>query len=249
MTSFLMKIIAFGVQGRIDNSVIELEGLATKRNELIQRKEEKQISVNGFLLRVVDAKKNAVLNLQKINQIKGHLTVEDREIINFQTKTEGKVSTIDNIERSLSLGMTALNASKGLSTGYATATATYFLVAEIAAASTETAISTLSGAAATNATLTWLAGGALAAGGGGVAAGTVVMGGLVAIPALAIMGIFSHYSANKKIKEVAILSYQLIEEQSQEVLISLAKAIEAFDFELGRTIKFLYSVPFISRAY
>ena len=38
-------------------------------------------------------------------------------------------------------------------------------------ASTGTAISTLSGAAATNAALAWLGGGALAAGGGGMAAG------------------------------------------------------------------------------
>lgn len=42
-------------------------------------------------------------------------------------------------------------------------------------ASTGTAISTLSGAAATNAALAWLGGGALAAGGGGIAAGQVFL--------------------------------------------------------------------------
>jgi len=43
------------------------------------------------------------------------------------------------------------------------------------AASTGTAISSLSGAAATNAALAWLGGGTLAAGGGGVAAGTTIV--------------------------------------------------------------------------
>lgn len=54
------------------------------------------------------------------------------------------------------------------------------LVTSFAAASTGTAISTLSGAAATNAVLAWLGGGAIAAGGGGVAAGTAVMTALTA---------------------------------------------------------------------
>ena len=54
------------------------------------------------------------------------------------------------------------------------------LVTSFAAASTGTAISTLSGAAATNAVLAWLGGGAIAAGGGGVAAGATVMAALTA---------------------------------------------------------------------
>jgi len=51
-----------------------------------------------------------------------------------------------------------------------------------------TALSALSGAAATNATLAWLGGGALSAGGFGIAGGTAVLGGLVFGPALAIGG-------------------------------------------------------------
>lgn len=51
-------------------------------------------------------------------------------------------------------------------------------VASFGTASTGTAISTLSGAAATKATLAWLGGGALAAGGLGVAGGVVVLGAI-----------------------------------------------------------------------
>lgn len=59
-------------------------------------------------------------------------------------------------------------------------------VSALATASTGTAISTLSGAAATNATLAWLGGGAISAGGGGVAAGTAVLGALTATAAAGV---------------------------------------------------------------
>jgi hypothetical protein len=50
------------------------------------------------------------------------------------------------------------------------------IITATCAASTGTAISALSGAAATNAVLATLGGGTIAAGGGGVAAGTMAMG-------------------------------------------------------------------------
>ena len=62
------------------------------------------------------------------------------------------------------------------------------LVGLFGTASTGTAIAGLSGAAAWNATLAWLGGGSLAAGGGGMAVGTFVLGGIVVGPALAIGG-------------------------------------------------------------
>ncbi|MBD2004972.1 MULTISPECIES: hypothetical protein [Cyanophyceae] len=67
----------------------------------------------------------------------------------------------------------------------------------IGAASTGTAISSLSGAAATNATLAWFGGGAIAAGGGGMALGTVVLGGITVLPALAIGGFFAAREGEK----------------------------------------------------
>ncbi|MDM8566637.1 hypothetical protein QUF74_13425 [Candidatus Halobeggiatoa sp. HSG11] len=67
------------------------------------------------------------------------------------------------------------------------ASATAFgLVTTFATAGTGTAIASLSGAAATNATLAWIGGGTLAAGGGGVAAGITVMTGGVALIAIGI---------------------------------------------------------------
>lgn len=74
-------------------------------------------------------------------------------------------------------------------------------VGTFASASTGTAISALSGAAATNATLAWLGGGAVAAGGGGVAAGMVVLGGIVALPVLAVGGLVVHRKGRQALAE------------------------------------------------
>lgn len=83
-----------------------------------------------------------------------------------------------------------LGLGAGLTGGAAVAFGAYNGTILLASASTGTAISTLSGVAATNATLAWLGGGSIAAGGGGMALGTLVLGGLVAAPALAIFGYF-----------------------------------------------------------
>lgn len=66
--------------------------------------------------------------------------------------------------------------------------AVYGGVMAIGAASTGTAISALSGVAATNATLAAIGGGSLATGGLGMAGGTAILGAAIAGPVLAIAG-------------------------------------------------------------
>jgi len=68
-------------------------------------------------------------------------------------------------------------------------------------ASTGAPIAGLAGVAATNATLAFLGGGALAAGGYGMAGGTMVLGGLVAGPFLAAGGFVFDYLAEKKLND------------------------------------------------
>ncbi len=102
----------------------------------------------------------------------------------------------------------------GAVAGTAVAFGAYGMAGTFAAASTGTAIASLSGAAATNATLAFFGGGSLAAGGLGMAGGTMVLGGLVAGPALAVLGTvmgsqananldkaFSNLETAKKVKE------------------------------------------------
>lgn len=91
-------------------------------------------------------------------------------------------------------------AASGAMAGAITAFGAYGAVSALATASTGTAIASLTGAAATNATLAFLGGGTLAAGGLGITGGTAVLGGLVAGPALAVLGVVvgAQASANKE---------------------------------------------------
>ena len=85
--------------------------------------------------------------------------------------------------------------------GAVTAFGAYSAAGVLASASTGTAIATLSGAAATNATLAFFGGGSIAAGGLGVAGGTAVLGGLVAAPALVILGVVASSKANANLED------------------------------------------------
>jgi hypothetical protein len=82
-------------------------------------------------------------------------------------------------------------------------------------ASTGTAIGSLSGAAAWNATLAWFGGGSLAAGGGGMALGTLVLGGLAIGPALCLGGIHLHGQGEEATRQ----SY----EYKEKVLLKVAE--------------------------
>ena len=87
----------------------------------------------------------------------------------------------------------------GAAGGALTAFGAYGAAQALACASTGTAIASLSGAAATNATLAFFGGGSLAAGGLGMAGGAVVLGGLVAGPALLVMGFVAGAAAKKNL--------------------------------------------------
>ncbi len=88
-------------------------------------------------------------------------------------------------------------AAAGTLGGFAAAGATTSAVMALGTASTGTAISTLSGVAATNATLAALGGGSLAAGGGGMALGTAVLGGATLGVGLLVGGVIFNVAGSK----------------------------------------------------
>lgn len=85
----------------------------------------------------------------------------------------------------------------GTAGGFAAAGATTSAVMALGVASTGTAISSLSGIAATNATLAALGGGALSAGGGGMALGSAILGGATLGVGLLIGGIIFNATGSK----------------------------------------------------
>ncbi|RMG72013.1 MAG: hypothetical protein D6711_13885 [Chloroflexi bacterium] len=115
--------------------------------------------------------------------------------------------------------------------GLATASAAYGLVGTLATASTGTAISTLSGAAATNATLAWLGGGSIAAGGGGMALGAMVLNGIIVGPGLLVAGFFAGRKAHEVETEIAkqIAQMDVAEAQMEQQLAVLKIVLRRVD--------------------
>lgn len=108
----------------------------------------------------------------------------------------------------------------GGAAGAASAYAVYGGTMALAAASTGTPIAALSGVAAYNATLAAIGGGSLAAGGLGMAGGTMILGGVVAAPVLAVAG-WAFASHAKEALEKAKEIQEEVNEYSKKAKISI----------------------------
>lgn len=116
--------------------------------------------------------------------------------LNVEHKDFEELAEMTKFSSSLVQGSVA-----GVTGGALAAFGAYSAAASFATASTGTAIASLSGAAASNATLAFFGGGSLAAGGLGMAGGAAVLGGLVAGPALLVMGIITSAKAGKGLQD------------------------------------------------
>lgn len=115
-----------------------------------------------------------------INSIAKHPKEFDVDISEITINRESFKKALEyGKEEQKKLKQSAVGAGSGVAAGAAVAsmgpTAAMWVATTFGTASTGTAISALSGAAATNAALAWLGGGALAAGGGGMAAGQALL--------------------------------------------------------------------------
>lgn len=115
--------------------------------------------------------------LEYLTELKQNNAAKEYEILMGAEFSFEKLAEMEHLDMAASeaLRSTAVAGAFGLAALVGTPAAVTGAVGTFAAASTGTAISTLSGAAATNATMAWLGGGSLVAGGGGVAAGTAVL--------------------------------------------------------------------------
>lgn len=110
----------------------------------------------------------------------------ERLLVDGVDATTQKVPGLGKLDVEAAAWVTAAVGS--VATGAAVNSAVTSAVMTWGSASTGTAISTLSGAAATNATLAALGGGAIAEGGGGMALGSTVLGTVALGPALLFSG-------------------------------------------------------------
>lgn len=160
-----------------------------------------------------------VENFEKLKDVdfNENISIDDVTKIRFNKVKLGQMK-----EASISMKELAAGGITAIGSGALTGAAVYGTVGLLASASTGTAISALSGAAATNATLAWLGGGAIAAGGGGMAVGAVVLGGVVAAPVIAVGYMVYDAKANKNL---AAAKENLLKAKKfqQEILLAISK--------------------------
>lgn len=160
-----------------------------------------------------DSIKKFIIEFEKLNHVE--LTestgLNELQKIVLDKKLFTELKDLQGMASSLAGGL-----ASGAMAGALTAFGAYGAAGALATASTGTAIATLSGAAATNATLAFFGGGSLAAGGLGMAGGTAVLGGLVAGPALAVLGFVAGAKASKNL-DAANANYAKAREFEEEM--------------------------------
>ncbi len=172
------KEIGENAQRDYEDALYYLNAQREKTHQLAQDYGEFQVDIEIHTIgRFVDFIEK---NIGKVNQSQQKF-LEGVDGISVKQINEYKTATIE-AEQFFKGGVEAIQG--GLKV-YSSATG---LASLLGVASTGTPISGLSGAAATNATLAWFGGGSLASGGGGMAFGSVVLGGITVGPALMIGG-------------------------------------------------------------
>ena len=200
--------IGKGVKAGIDTS--KATSINKESNALVQNATDrlnKQREACGKAIRVLGEEKLYVLNHSITGFINAFSKIKNVDFSNSEGLEELSKLHIDekDFKELKDMANFALDIAGGVLAGGASgalvAFGAYGAAQALAFASTGTAIATLSGAAATNATLAFFGGGSLAAGGLGIAGGTAVLGGLVAGPALLVMGFVFDAAASKKMEK------------------------------------------------
>ena len=172
-------------KGRIDDAVELYDG---RRNDTDSRIEAANQQLEAFgqqQERSLEAVVNRMVEFMKRNERK--IREHESLLVDGLHAHAQHMGSVNGPGLSTGFGILG-GAAGGAALGAGVGAAAGALAGAVGTASTGAAISGLSGAAASNAGLAWLGGGALSAGGGGMAAGALVMNSVIAGPALLATG-------------------------------------------------------------
>ena len=202
-----------------------------KYEQSVNKLEIKREEVSSLLEKVGELKINILKNsvndflttFEKIKNVEIRDSSGLRELydINIDKIEISEIKKMSNMAINLTEG-----AAAGAFAGSMIAFGAYSAAMGLASASTGTAISTLSGVAATNATLAFFGGGSIASGGLGMAVGQTVLGSIAVGPGLLAMGLILSAKSQQEIDKALTNKDQLDAAVSEmESAISMVIAI------------------------
>ncbi len=211
-------------QASINETNIKIEELGAYSNDLCIELNNIQ-ELFDAIRNMPSEKKLECENLKKIR-------------LNWKQQAE-KIENDYKIEAVKNAGVGAAGVGAGVAVAALGPTAAMGIATTFGVASTGTAISALSGAAATNAALAWLGGGALAVGGGGMAAGNAFLalagpiGWAIAGVAIAASGLMFWKSSSdkKKIENIFTLISERDVKSYKLAVVELNERIARIDKE------------------
>ena len=200
MTYHKANKIFKSAKGRYSQAEYKLEQSRDQFQRVMKRLGKKKLDFAANLLTEVE---------EKLLMVRGQVNFTENKIaqeeqLNFEENTLPVLKKV-----SMSAGEIVNTGLSMTGAGTATFAGAIGLVGAFGTASTGTAIASLSGAAASNATLAFFGGGSIAAGGAGMTTGAVVLGGIALAPVL-IIGAFKFTSyAEKKLTAAEEFSAQV----------------------------------------
>ncbi len=252
----VQNIVSFGASGRIKTAAEEHQSELRKLKRLEESAKSRWSEVTDSLESLVAAKQDALKSIKRINRFSEKLRAKDRRFgdVNISESLQEPVKRIQDIDDSIGAFENAWNLAQGGAGGAGAAMGAWALVQTFGAAGTGTAISTLSGAAATNATLAWL-------GGGSMAAGSTVLASIAFVPAAAVAAGMSHAMASRKISKIkdetkriveataavqeSILTLNLLDARAKEMAEAVRTAQEGFEHQFAEAERKIWPNVFV----
>jgi len=188
----LNEIVTLGGTGRLEEAKENYSKSFDEYKPLIDKINEFKININENISSIGHVLTNAAGYIKK-SEILITRGIENPTGLNFDS-AKNTLHEIKRFDREFS---SAVSVGVGAAAGGTLAVGSWAMVAAFGSASTGFAITGLSGVAATNATLAWFGGGALAAGGAGMSGGIAVLGGIAALPLFYFAAKGTHGKAKK----------------------------------------------------
>lgn len=217
--SFALDVVTIGGHGRLKEARYNYEQAYGQYAFHFNKSIDQRANINDKLNQLGALTYNIMTEIEKSQNLLSRPAKKglSTQITNQFTHNANNLQKLQNIASEKSSTGGAL--LQGGVVGGLAAVGTWTFVATFGTASTGTAIATLSGVAANNAILAYIGGGTLAAGGGGIAGGTAMLGAIVAVPIVLFSSYKTHKSATELNEKIVDIKNQTrkVEEGNQQL--------------------------------